>query len=70
MLANLAIEKKSTGFKAKMEKQRPIRDQFPNQHCILIVKNHRFFLVVWPHNGPGEPQKCWGPQNRLQNNFK
>ena len=33
---------KYTGFKAKMEKNRPIRDQFPNKNRVPIVKNPRF----------------------------
>ena len=33
---------KYTGFKAQMEKNRPIRDQFPNKNRVSIVKNPRF----------------------------
>jgi hypothetical protein len=33
---------KYTGFKAKMEKNRPIRDQFPNKNRAPIVKNPCF----------------------------
>ena len=33
---------KYTGFKAQMEKNRPIRDQFPNKNRVPIVKNPRF----------------------------
>ena len=33
---------KYTGFKAQMEKNRPIRDQFPNKNRVPIVKNPCF----------------------------
>ena len=33
---------KYTGFKAQMEKNRLIRDQFPNKNRVSIVKNPRF----------------------------
>ena len=51
----LAIEKKYTGFKAKMEKKRPIKDKFPNKHRVPIVKNPRFSWLYGLAMVPGEP---------------
>ena len=48
---------KYTGFKAEMEKNRPIRDQFPHRNCVPIVKCPHFSWLY------GLAMVPWAPKN-------
>jgi hypothetical protein len=51
---------KYIGFKAEMEKNRPIRDQFPNKNRVPIVKDPHFSWLYGLPNGSLSPPKMLG----------
>ena len=61
---------KYAGFKAQMEKNRPIRDQFPHKNHVPIVKNPPFSWLYGLPMVPWAPHKCWGLQNKFYKIFK